>query len=167
VLVGADLYFYDLPTTFKTIRAKEVMFCVKLKLMKCRLEVTHFYDLLTYLKTFRGMPTSRKEDIWQNNTRVFDLIYFLRSQRSKFIWVRLPIIPQLQFKLCQLSARPLGLLFYYFLPFLNFLEMALFYHLLGDNWFFSPTMISSLYIQYYPSQSWTRNFTTNTLKIIW
>jgi hypothetical protein len=30
--------------------------------MKCRFEVTHFYDLLTYLMSVRGMPTSRKED---------------------------------------------------------------------------------------------------------
>jgi hypothetical protein len=46
----------------KTIRAKVVRFCIKPKLMKCRFEVTHFYDLLTYIKTVRGMPTSRKED---------------------------------------------------------------------------------------------------------
>jgi hypothetical protein len=55
-------YFYDLPTYLKTIRAKVVMFGIKLKLMKCRFEVTHFYDLLTYLKTVRGMPLPRKED---------------------------------------------------------------------------------------------------------
>jgi hypothetical protein len=63
------------------------------------------------LKTVRGTQTSRKEDTWQNNTRVFDLAYFSKSQRSKFIWVTVPIIPNFQFKLCQLSARPLGLLF--------------------------------------------------------
>jgi hypothetical protein len=35
------------------------MFGIKLKLMKCRFEVTHFYDLLTYmyLKTVGGTPT--------------------------------------------------------------------------------------------------------------
>jgi hypothetical protein len=103
-------YFYDLPTYLKTIGTKVVMFGIKLKLMKCMFELTYFYELLTYLKTVRGMPTSRKEDTRQNNTRVFDLTYFSRSQRSKFIWVRLPIIPQLQFKLCPLTARALGLL---------------------------------------------------------
>jgi hypothetical protein len=35
----------------KTIRAEVVGFGRKPKLMKCRFEVTHFYDLLTYLKT--------------------------------------------------------------------------------------------------------------------
>jgi hypothetical protein len=78
--------------------------------MTCRFEVTHFYDLLTYLKTVRGTPTSTRR-IYDKKIRVFDLTYFSRSQRSKFIWVKLPIIPQLQFKLCQLSTRPLGLLF--------------------------------------------------------
>jgi hypothetical protein len=62
-------YFYDLLTYLKTIRAKVVMFGIKPKLMKCRFDVTHFYkDLLTYLKSVR--PTFRKEDTWQNNTRV-------------------------------------------------------------------------------------------------
>jgi hypothetical protein len=106
-------YYYDRPTYLKTIRAKVVMLGIKLKLMKCTFELTHFYDPLTYLMTVRGTPTSRKEDrpTWQNNTRVFELTYFSRSQRSKFICVRLPIIPRLQIKLCQLSVRPLGLLF--------------------------------------------------------
>jgi hypothetical protein len=36
------------------IRAKVVMFGIKLKLMKCRFELTYFYDLLTYLKTIRA-----------------------------------------------------------------------------------------------------------------
>jgi hypothetical protein len=102
-------YFYDLPTSLMTIGAKVVMFGIKPKFMKCRFEVY----LLTYLKTLRVTPTSRKEDTWQNSTRVFDLTHFSRSQRSRFIWVRLPIIPQLQFKLCQLNARPLGLLSFY------------------------------------------------------
>jgi hypothetical protein len=48
-------YFYDLLTYLKTT-AKVVMFCIKPKLMECRIEVTQFYDLLTCLKT------SRKED---------------------------------------------------------------------------------------------------------
>jgi hypothetical protein len=34
-------------TYLKTIRAKVVLFCIKLKLMKCKFEVTHFYDLLS------------------------------------------------------------------------------------------------------------------------
>jgi hypothetical protein len=67
------------------------MFGIKPKIMKCRFEVPHFYDLLTYLKTVRGMPTSRKEDTCQNNTRVFDLTYLSRSHKSKLIWARLPI----------------------------------------------------------------------------
>jgi hypothetical protein len=49
-------------TYLKTIRAKVVMFGIKPKLMKCRFEVTHLCDPLTYLRTVRGMPTSRKED---------------------------------------------------------------------------------------------------------
>jgi hypothetical protein len=42
----------------------------------------------------------------QNNASVFDMTYFSRSQRSKFIWVRLSIIPQLQFKQCQVMLGP-------------------------------------------------------------
>jgi hypothetical protein len=38
------------------------MFGIKLKLMKCRFEVSHFYDILTYLRYVRGMPTSREQD---------------------------------------------------------------------------------------------------------
>jgi hypothetical protein len=41
-------YFYDLLTYLKTIRAKGVMFGIKLKLMtcmKCMSELTYFYDL--------------------------------------------------------------------------------------------------------------------------
>jgi hypothetical protein len=30
------------------------MFGIKLKLMKCRFELTYFYGLLTYLKTIRA-----------------------------------------------------------------------------------------------------------------
>jgi hypothetical protein len=30
------------------------MFGIKLKLMKCRFELTYFYDLVTYLKTIRS-----------------------------------------------------------------------------------------------------------------
>jgi hypothetical protein len=30
------------------------MFGIKPKLMKCRFELTYFYDLLTYFKTIRG-----------------------------------------------------------------------------------------------------------------
>jgi hypothetical protein len=37
-----------------TIRAKVVMFGIKSKLMKCRFELTYFYDLLTYLRTIRA-----------------------------------------------------------------------------------------------------------------
>jgi hypothetical protein len=37
----------------KTIIANVVMFCIKPKL-KCRFELTYFYDLLTYLKTIRA-----------------------------------------------------------------------------------------------------------------
>jgi hypothetical protein len=92
-------------TYLLTIRAKVVMFGIKLKLMKCMFELTYFYDQLTYLKTIRAKvvmfciepnlvkcsfevtylktvgvtPTSRKEDTSQNNTRVFDLTYFSRS----------------------------------------------------------------------------------------
>jgi hypothetical protein len=40
-------------TYLNTIRAKVVMFGIKPKLMKCRLALTYFYDLLTYLKTIR------------------------------------------------------------------------------------------------------------------
>jgi hypothetical protein len=36
-------------TYLKTIRAKVVMFGIKLKL-KCMFELTYFYDLLTYLR---------------------------------------------------------------------------------------------------------------------
>jgi ammonia channel protein AmtB len=46
------IYFYDLMTYFKTIRAKVVMFGIRPKLMKCRFE-------LTYTKTlFRLSPSS-------------------------------------------------------------------------------------------------------------
>jgi hypothetical protein len=41
-------------TYLKTIRAKVVMFGIKLKLMKWRFALTYFYDLLTYLKTIRA-----------------------------------------------------------------------------------------------------------------
>jgi hypothetical protein len=44
-------YFYDLLTYLETIRAKVVMFGIKLKLMKCRFVLTYFYELLTYLNT--------------------------------------------------------------------------------------------------------------------
>jgi hypothetical protein len=47
-------YFSDLLTYLKTIRAKVLMFGIKLKLMKCIFELTYFYDLLTYLNTFRA-----------------------------------------------------------------------------------------------------------------
>jgi hypothetical protein len=47
------------------------MFYNKPKLMKCRFEVTHFYDLLTYLKTVRGMPTSFLFDLLFKVTEVY------------------------------------------------------------------------------------------------
>jgi hypothetical protein len=37
-----------------TIRAKVVMFGIKLKLMKCMFALTYFYDLPTYLVTIRA-----------------------------------------------------------------------------------------------------------------
>jgi hypothetical protein len=55
-------YFYDLLTYLKMIIAKVVMFGIKPKLVECRFEVT-FYDLLTYLRTVRITPTSRKDKI--------------------------------------------------------------------------------------------------------
>jgi hypothetical protein len=64
--------------------------------------LTHFYDLLTYLMTVRGTSTSRKEDTWQNNTRVFDLTYFSWSQRSKFIWV----VTEVKVHLGQVANNP-------------------------------------------------------------
>jgi hypothetical protein len=42
------MYFSDLLTYLKTIRAKVVMFGIKPKLAKCRFVLTYFYDLLTY-----------------------------------------------------------------------------------------------------------------------
>jgi hypothetical protein len=47
-------YFYELLTYINTIRAKVVMFGIKLKLMKCRFVLTYFYDILTYLNTIRA-----------------------------------------------------------------------------------------------------------------
>jgi hypothetical protein len=38
------------------------MLGIKPKLMICRFELTYVYELLTYVKTVRGTPTSRKED---------------------------------------------------------------------------------------------------------
>jgi hypothetical protein len=38
----------------ETISAKVVMFGIKPKLMKCRFQLSNFYDLLTYLKTIRA-----------------------------------------------------------------------------------------------------------------